>query len=187
MAAFASNTIRFECEDPAVFKDSFANGANRPVDNFASEIASKGAVHIIRNAGTDGGWAEFNIASPSADSYIVRIGVVQFANAGTFKVLVNGETLGPVFEGYAAADTAAVFNAGTVNLKEGTNLVRIEMVGRNAAAGNNNLRLDYIEIVPASGGNAATGDPGLIIPIALFLLCGTVAFLLLKRTGKITR
>ena len=90
---------------------------------------------------------KLNIAKPG--TYNVKVGVKKFPNRGIWQLTVNGKSVGPFQDGYAASDAFAEFDLGNVTVTAaGDSSFKFIAIERNSASKGYTMAFDYIKLTP---------------------------------------
>jgi hypothetical protein len=94
--------------------------------------------------------AELEIKPPKAGKYKLIVHLTKAGDYGIVQFGVNGTKVGSPQDLYdTKVCTADPVELGTVDLKDGSNVLDLDVMGKNAAASSYLVGLDYIKLVPA--------------------------------------
>ncbi|HXM98072.1 MAG TPA: chitobiase/beta-hexosaminidase C-terminal domain-containing protein [Candidatus Dormibacteraeota bacterium] len=88
---------------------------------------------------------KLNIAKPG--TYDVKVGIKKFTTRGIWQLTVNGRSVGPFRDGYAASEAFAEFDLGNMIVTAaGDAAFKFIAVGRNSASTGYTMAFDYIKL-----------------------------------------
>jgi hypothetical protein len=145
----AEESADFRIEGEARFPPLATSGCPCRIQNLRAELgvsSSNDRILFVR-AVAPGDFVEFEVFVPVPGTYAVRAGLVTAEDYGVVEVAIDGEPLGPLFDGYsprvAVADQVRL---GERMLAEGRHGVRLSVTGQNPAARGFFVGLDYLEL-----------------------------------------
>jgi hypothetical protein len=95
-----------------------------------------------------GGWIEFTLASVPRGTYDVVLKYKTHSNRGIHNLAVDGRLINGTLDQFQTGDASyPEKNFGTVQL-DGNHVVRLTVVGKNAASGSYSITADRITLVP---------------------------------------
>lgn len=137
--AVADNTRSWEAEDlPAV--DSARTAVRR------NTALSNDRFSLVTNCVT-GSYAEYSIyLRTGGNGLAISAGTSDGPSRGKWQLSIDGVNQGAAQDSYAAAWSAVNNSLGTKNLSSGEHTFRFTVTGQNAAATDDSLGIDYINI-----------------------------------------
>ncbi|MBX3738977.1 MAG: carbohydrate-binding protein [Candidatus Didemnitutus sp.] len=120
--------------------------------------ASNGALELC-NLNAVGDYVDFSVFVPAPGLYSLSSMVKKFSSRGMFQVTVDGLPTGPVVDGYSVSPAFVATRHGSVTFATaGQHMIRLEIVGKNAASTGYTIGLDSFALVPAALGIVAQAD-----------------------------
>jgi len=139
----AEGEISVEVESLKIVDSSGDSAQPQDMKGFGPFWSNNSQILAVTNAEGD----YVTVAVPIAGSGVHEVSVcyTKANDYGQLQLMVNGEALGAVFDGY---DARVIFNGrldmGKVNLHEGENLFKFQVVGKNKASKNFYFGVDCI-------------------------------------------
>lgn len=145
-----SSTITYEGEK---LKTTVKPGKPKPATQSMTRFGkswSNNAQLYWNPKGKESLWLHFSV--PREGNYQVVAYFTKARDYGKFKVYVNEKRAGKTFDGYHAnVIHAGKFHLGTVRLKkDGGNVIRLKITGKNSKSTGYMLGLDRIELTPSA-------------------------------------
>lgn len=144
------NALAGQCEKLGVL--ALSSGDSHSVVN-STLLSANAARRLHADAAND--FLTLRVHVPFAGQWNVKVGALRQPAGGRFQLAAappGGATFtdtGAVQDTYASADTAAVFNLGTITFDTpGDWQFRFTVAGRNGSATDYNLTLDYLRLTP---------------------------------------
>jgi hypothetical protein len=96
-----------------------------------------------------GDYVTYTANVSAAGTYDVKVGVKKFNIRGEWQLSINGTNQGSIQDEYAAAETFAEFDLGTVTISTaGSKTFKFTVVGKNAQSTGYRISFDYIKLTP---------------------------------------
>jgi hypothetical protein len=97
-----------------------------------------------------GGFVELEIQVPQSGAYTLDVSLTRAPNYGRVEVTLDGQRVGPDFDGFAAKVTPPTrVSLGCCELSKGSHRVRFTAVGKNMQATGCAIGIDCLELRPA--------------------------------------
>ncbi|MEF3304676.1 FIMAH domain-containing protein [Paenibacillus sp. GYB003] len=117
-------------------------------------VQANGSTVIFYRGEAVGDYMTVTVDVPETGDYSLTSRFLKSPLYGTVQAYVDGQPVGGVYDGYAAAVEGPVaFPQGNVSLTAGTHTIRYEIVGKNASSGNYFIGLDAIQLLPEGSGD----------------------------------
>ncbi len=137
-----------------------STGATTSLSNDAS---ASGGVWVACNADGVGDFVDYVFGNIPAGTYSVRLKYKAHPNRGIISLKVDGTQIGGNLDQYSATTAYPEHTFGSVTFTSaGSHVVRLTVVGRNAAAGAYTISADRISFV--GGGTTPGDDAKFVIP-----------------------
>jgi hypothetical protein len=112
-------------------------------------IQAAGSSVIFYRGSQAGDYMTVTVEVPETGSYKLQSSLLHSPLYGQVQVLVDGQLVGGVYDGYAPEVSAPqLFDHGSVQLTAGQHTIRYEIIGKHADSGNYFIGLDAIELLP---------------------------------------
>ncbi len=139
----SGGTLTYEAENLSYT----TNGA---IAALQTDTNASGGFWVALEATATGPYIQFTIPNVPAGTYQLQMKWKGNGSRGILSLSVDGTTLGSNLDQYSATPTYPTTTFGNVTLSAGSHLVRLTVVGKNAAATSDWLSADAFYLTPTS-------------------------------------